>query len=247
MPRHYWNNMPETMQIPDMVAQARRRVDDMSVREPDQPPLFADRIAARPAPAGEADALAQIRAEVGQCRRCPLYGPATQPVFGHGPMHAPLIFVGEQPGDQEDLAGKPFVGPAGELLDRAFAEAGIDRADVYVTNAVKHFKYEPRGKRRIHKRPNAGEVSACRWWLDRELAVLDPRLVVALGGTAATALARRPVSVLRERGFAQFGPLAGYVTVHPSFLLRVPDQARQRIEYAAFIADLRRIRGEVRR
>jgi DNA polymerase len=177
----------------------------------------------------------------------PLRPGADRAVLGEGPEGAAIAFVGEQPGDQEDLAGKPFIGPAGELFDRALAEVGINRAGVYVTNAVKHFKYEPRGKRRIHQRPNAGEVQACRWWLDRELSVLAPRLVVALGGTAASALARRPVSVLRERGLMPFGPLAGYVTVHPSFLLRVPDESRRRDEHAAFIADLRRIRDQIPR
>jgi len=153
-----------------------------------------------------------------------------------------VVLVGEQPGDQEDLAGLPFVGPAGQLLDRALAEAGLDRGALYLTNAVKHFKYEPRGKRRLHKTPNTAEVTACRWWLDRELAALAPRLVVALGATAATALAGRPVSVLRERGPVRFGTRPGYVTVHPSYLLRLPEAARQAEAYAAFVADLRRIR-----
>jgi DNA polymerase len=153
-----------------------------------------------------------------------------------------VVLVGEQPGDQEDLAGQPFVGPAGQLLDRALADAGLDRAALYLTNAVKHFKYAPRGRRRIHQKPNAGEVSACRWWLARELAAVQPRLVVALGATAAGALAQRQVSVTRERGPATFGALAGYVTVHPSFLLRLPDERRRDAEYAAFVADLRRVR-----
>ena len=152
------------------------------------------------------------------------------------------MFVGEQPGDQEDLAARPFVGPAGQLLDRALAEAGLDRAELYLTNAVKHFKYEPRGKRRLHKKPNAGEVSACRWWLDREVELVRPRLVVALGATAASALARRPVSVTRERGPMAFGAVHGFVTVHPSFLLRLPDEASKAAQYSRFITDLRRIR-----
>jgi DNA polymerase len=163
-------------------------------------------------------------------------------VFGEGPRDAGVMFVGEQPGDQEDLAGRPFVGPAGQLFDRAIAEAGLDRATLYVTNAVKHFKYEPRGKRRIHKKPNAGEVAACRWWLEREIATVQPRLVVALGGTAAGALAHRAVSVTRERGPMAFGDVDGFVTVHPSFLLRLPDEASKAAEYGKFVADLRRIR-----
>jgi DNA polymerase len=162
--------------------------------------------------------------------------------LGEGPRDAGVMFVGEQPGDQEDLAGRPFVGPAGQLFDRAIAEAGLDRAALYVTNAVKHFKYEPRGKRRIHKTPNAGEVAACRWWLEREIAAVKPRLVVALGGTAANALAQRAVSVTRERGPMAFGELPGFVTVHPSFLLRLPDEDSKAAEYARFVADLCRIR-----
>ncbi|RAI33380.1 UdgX family uracil-DNA binding protein [Rhodoplanes serenus] len=186
--------------------------------------------------------LDALRAEIAACRRCPLHGPATQAVCGTGPKHAAVVLVGEQPGDQEDLAGAPFVGPAGQLLDRALAEAGLDRGALYLTNAVKHFKYEPRGKRRLHKTPNAAEVTACRWWLDRELAALAPRLVVALGATAATALAGRPVSVLRERGPMRFGARPGYVTVHPSYLLRLPEAAQSVAAYATFVADLRRIR-----
>jgi DNA polymerase len=151
------------------------------------------------------------------------------------------MFVGEQPGDQEDLAGRPFVGPAGQLFDRALAEAGIARETVYVTNAVKHFKFEPRGKRRIHKKPNAGEVAACRWWLEKEIAAVKPQLIVALGGTAASALARRPVSVQRERGPVGFGPLRGFVTVHPSFLLRLPDESAKAAEYQRFVSDLREV------
>jgi uracil-DNA glycosylase len=248
MPRHYWPNMPEASLIPAMVAGADDRVAQMDAREPDVPPYFADRIAARgrhPV-AIPAVPLQQLRAEVSACRRCPLHGPATQAVMGEGPPDARIVFVGEQPGDQEDLVGKPFVGPAGQLFDRAIAEAGLERGTLYITNAVKHFKYEPRGKRRIHKKPNAGEVAACRWWLDREIAALRPQLVVALGATAAGALAHRPVSVLRERGPTMFGTLRGFVTVHPSFLLRVQDEGRKVEEYNAFVHDLRRIRAAMR-
>jgi uracil-DNA glycosylase len=244
MPRHYWPNMPETSLIPAMIAEAEARVADMSDRAPDQAPLFAGKIAARGRPAMEVPdiPLEELRAEVSACRRCPLHGAATQSVFGEGPHDAGVMFVGEQPGDQEDLAGRPFVGPAGQLFDRAIAESGLDRAALYVTNAVKHFKYEPRGKRRIHKKPNAGEVAACRWWLEREIATVKPRLVVALGGTAAGALAHRAVSVTRERGPMAFGKQPGFVTVHPSFLLRLPDEDSKAAEYARFVADLRRIR-----
>jgi probable DNA metabolism protein len=244
MPKHYWANMPETALIPKMVAGAETRVSAMHERVADQPRLFAERIAARPRAAadGPRTPLAQLRAEAVTCQRCPLHGPATQTVFGEGPEHAHLVFVGEQPGDHEDIAGRPFVGPAGALFDRALAEVGIARGAVYVTNAVKHFKYEARGKRRIHQKPNAGEVRHCQWWLARELAVIAPRLVVALGATAAQSLAGRAVSVLRERGPAVFAQQAGFITVHPSFLLRLPDERRQREEYAKFVADLQRVR-----
>jgi DNA polymerase len=255
MPRRYWPNLPEAGAIPALAAAAADRVAAMQARAPDPPPRFAEVLAARaretavaPEPAAEPAApgmpLAQLRTELAACRRCPLHGPATQAVCGEGPANARVMLVGEQPGDQEDLAGKPFVGPAGQLLDRALAEAGLDRASLYLTNAVKHFKYAPRGRRRIHQKPNAGEVAACRWWLDRELAAVQPRLVVALGATAAAALAQRPVSVTRERGPARFGERDGYVTVHPSFLLRLPDAGRREAEYAAFIGDLRRV-GEL--
>jgi uracil-DNA glycosylase len=183
-----------------------------------------------------------MRAEARECTRCPLYRNATQTVFGEGPQRARLVFVGEQPGDREDIAGKPFVGPAGALFDRALDDAGIARNTVYVTNAVKHFKNEPRGKRRLHKRPNAGEVRACKWWLDRELSSIQPDLVVALGATAAHSLVGRAISVLRERGPADFGGQRGYVTVHPSMLLRIPEADRKAQEYKKFVADLRRVR-----
>jgi DNA polymerase len=152
------------------------------------------------------------------------------------------LLVGEQPGDQEDREGRPFVGPAGRLLERAVADAGLDRAQLYVTNAVKHFKFAPRGKRRIHKKPNAGEIAACRWRLDGEIAAVRPRLVVALGATAASALANRQVSVMRERGPMRFGDLDGFVTVHPSLLLRVPEATRKEEEYRKLVDDLRRVR-----
>jgi DNA polymerase len=247
MPKHYWSNMPETSSIPAMVADASRRVAAMDDQPADAPELFAERIAARgrPVPDVPATPIAQLRAEAATCRRCPLHRPATQTVFGEGPEDAALVFVGEQPGDQEDLAGRPFVGPAGEVFDRAFNDAGIARETVYVTNAVKHFKYEPRGKKRIHQRPNAGEVHACKWWLERELATIRPALVVALGATAAHALAGRSVSVLRARGPAEFCGRRGYITVHPSFLLRLPDEMAREAEYAKFVADLREIRSIV--
>jgi DNA polymerase len=164
-------------------------------------------------------------------------------VFGEGPADARVMFVGEQPGDQEDLAGRPFVGPAGQLWDRALAEAGLDRQRVYVTNAVKHFKFEPRGKRRIHQKPEAPEIDACRHWLAIERAAIAPRLLVMLGATAARAVLGRVVTISRERSrpFALSATETGFVTVHPSYLLRLPDEASRAREYEAFVADLRAI------
>jgi DNA polymerase len=184
--------------------------------------------------------LASLTRDAKGCRRCPLYRNATQTVFGEGPVRAPVMLVGEQPGDQEDLQGRPFVGPAGKILDRALAEAGVDRSRVYVTNAVKHFKFEPRGKKRMHKKPNAGEIEACKWWLDQELEVIKPALTVALGATAARALAGRPIAIGASRGrlMELRQGLPGIVTVHPSFLLRLPDPDAKAREYRHFVQDL---------
>ena len=244
MPRQYWANMPETALIPEMIASAAKRVERMAALPYDHPRSFANRIAARPHQLGmdvPAIPVEALRTEAATCTRCPLHGPATQIVFGEGASDAKVIFVGEQPGDQEDLVGRPFVGPAGELFDRALLEAGLDRRDLYVTNAVKHFKYQPRGKRRIHQKPNAGEVTACRWWLEREIAVIQPHLIVALGSTAANTLARRPVTVTRERGPMPFDSWKGFVTVHPSYLLRIPSASKAKDEYRLFVEDLRRV------
>lgn len=212
-------------------------------RPAEQPGLFDT--AAEPAPtAGDRErfhSLTAARKAAESCTRCPLHKNATQTVFGEGPAHAQVVFVGEQPGDQEDLQGKPFVGPAGQMFDRALAEAGIDRSRVYVTNAVKHFKFEPRGKRRIHQKPNNNEIEICRWWLDTELQLIRPRLTVALGATAARALTGRDTTTSRARG--RLMPLRdgveGFITVHPSFLLRLPDEAAKAREYARFVEDLR--------
>lgn len=186
------------------------------------------------------EGLEGFRAEAASCRRCTLYGPATQTVFGEGPADARVMVVGEQAGDQEDLAGRPFVGPAGQLLDRALAEAGLDRSKLYVTNAVKHFKFTVTGKRRIHATPNVSEVQACRWWLEREIAEIAPGVTVMLGATAGRAVLGRAVAVMKERG----KPIAlahgvGLLTVHPSYLLRVPDPDLKKQEYARFVDDLR--------
>ena len=185
--------------------------------------------------------LAKIGEEAAHCTRCPLYLNATQTVFGEGPATAAMMMVGEQPGDKEDIAGRPFVGPAGQLLDRALAEIGLDRGSVYVTNAVKHFKNEPRGKRRLHKRPDSREIQACRWWLDLELDVLKPKFVVALGATAAAALMGRTLVLARERGrlLRWSDGRAGLATIHPSAILRMRDEAERREAFSGFAGDLR--------
>ena len=177
------------------------------------------------------------------CKACDLYLRGTQTVFGEGPARAEIMLVGEQPGDAEDLAGHPFVGPAGKLLDRALEEAGIDRSRVYVTNVVKHFKWEARGKRRIHAKPNAAEIGACRPWLETELALVKPRVLVCLGATAAQALLGRAFKVTQQRGQFVPSPLAPLVTatVHPSSILRAPDDRSRREEMQAFVADLTRV------
>ena len=171
----------------------------------------------------------------------PMVKGGTQAVLGEGPLNPDIAFVGEQPGDQEDLAGKPFVGPAGRLLSRAMEEAGIDRRHVYVTNAVKHFKFEPRGKRRIHSKPTAGEVKHYRWWLEKELDLVRPKLVVALGATAALALAGKPLSVGANRGPLLLDGRPGFITIHPSFLLRMRAQDKAK-GWKGFVADLKQIR-----
>jgi DNA polymerase len=177
------------------------------------------------------------------CRGCHLFERATQTVFGEGVAGAPLMLVGEQPGDQEDRAGAPFVGPAGQLLDRALGEAGIDRSAAYVTNVVKHFKWEPRGKRRIHQKPTWSEMVACRPWLDAEIAVVEPRVLVCLGATAAQAVIGRDFRVSRRRGELVDSPLAPYVTatIHPSAILRQRDEASRHAELEAFVGDLRKV------
>jgi DNA polymerase len=170
----------------------------------------------------------------------PMVQGSTRAVLGEGPLHPDIAFVGEQPGDQEDLAGKPFVGPAGKMLDKAMEEAGIDRSKVYVTNAVKHFKFEQRGKKRIHSKPTAGEVKHYRWWLEKELDLVKPKLVVALGATAALALAGKPLAVSKNRGPIILDGRPGFITIHPSFLLRMPEEDKAQA-YKDFVADMRRI------
>ncbi len=193
--------------------------------------------------------LRQARTAAETCKRCLLYKNATQTVFGEGPARAPVIFVGEQPGDQEDRQGKPFIGPAGRILDRALEEAGVDRKQIYVTNAVKHFKFEERGKRRLHKRPDTYEIERCKWWLDQELNLIAPQLAVALGATAARALFGRATTIAEVRGeflkLPAHEDIQVFVTVHPSALLRAPDDESREREYKRFVADMKTIARHV--
>lgn len=193
---------------------------------------------AEPVPDGPID---ELREEALGCRRCDLWKPATQTVFGEGPEAARVMLIGEAPGDEEDVAGRPFVGPAGRLLDRALAEAGIDRDAVYVTNTVKHFKFVPRGKRRIHDKASRAQQEACRFWLLAELARVRPRIIVCLGAMAAQAIFGKSFRVTQQRGewFALDNGARGIATVHPSSLLRIPDRAARHAAYAQFVADLK--------
>jgi DNA polymerase len=244
MPKKYWRNLPESSLIPGLIAEAGSRTLAMldNAPTPPRPRGIAQRI--EPPTLTQDESLAAIHLQAQQCRDCPLWQNATQTVWGEGPQTARIVFVGEQPGDQEDIAGRPFVGPAGKLFDAALEEAHIERRLTYVTNAVKHFKFEPRGKRRIHKKPGEREISACNPWLRRELQLIQPRIVVALGATAAHAMVGRAVAVGENRGrILSIGAPATDVllTVHPSYLLRVPDERRD-TEYAQFVADLRQLR-----
>lgn len=251
MPVKYWRNLPEAALIAPLIADAARRAEGMILQPPTQSPARhlrgQQRVATADTLSGETFATWQDAAAAArECRRCPLHCHATQSVFGEGPLDAPVIFVGEQPGDQEDLAGRPFVGPAGRLFDAALEEAGLARERAYVTNAVKHFKFTLRGKRRIHERPNAGEVSACRFWIGIERQFLRPQLIVALGATAVSSMMGRTMSLSSVRGrdvaLADGAPMLA--TVHPSYLLRLPDEAHEREERDRFVADLRRV-GEL--
>ncbi len=244
MPKKYWKNLPEADLIPGLVAGAEASVAEMAKRAPTQPPAFHAKVRAAAMPADEPQAapgtLEAARQEARHCERCPLYCKATQTVFGEGPETSGLMIVGEQPGDQEDLAGRPFVGPAGKMFDTIAAEAGLDRSQAYVTNAVKHFKYEPRGKRRIHQKPNMGEIRACRWWLKLELDFVKPELVVAMGATALTSIMNHAEKLgdYRSRSVTLEDGRTLYTTVHPSYLLRIPDEGRKREEIDRFREDL---------
>ncbi len=248
MPRKYWKNLPEARHIPDLIATADARAREMQAAAPSLPPLRAERIgnrlaAARVAPAMEDVAtLSDLRCRMAGCTRCPLYRDATQVVPGEGPQDARLMVVGEQPGDQEDLEGRPFVGPAGRMFDTIAAEAGLDRSAAYVTNAVKHFKFKRTGKRRLHQPPNRTEIEQCKWWLESEIRLVKPELILSMGATALQSLTGRREGLLKRRGRIEetaHGPV--FVTVHPSFLLRIPDAARKQDETALFRADLEEV------
>ncbi len=255
MPKHYWRNLPEAETIPALVRSASMRAETMVSASPSTPrkragaahrQITPETLPARLAPVAEHESapnsLGDLQRALSACRACPLWKDATQAVPGAGAADHPLLaFVGEQPGDQEDLAGHPFVGPAGKVLDRALAEAGIDRKIVFVTNAVKHFKHEQRGKRRLHKRPNKAEIEMCRWWVGHELALVKPRLVVALGATALHALAGHEgaIEAARGRDLRTRDGAALRATIHPSYLLRLQDDAEKEAHYARFVEDLK--------
>jgi DNA polymerase len=256
MPKKYWRNLPEAHAIPQLIADARKRVTAMQeagpsvpsprmVRRPEEPEM---NIANQTDLFGTAS-VDDLRADAAACTRCPLHGPATQVVFGEGPADAPVMIVGEQPGDKEDLAGRPFVGPAGQLFTEQAEAAGIDRDAYYVTNAVKHFKFVQKGRRRIHQKPAASEVTACNWWLQQELGAVDPDVVVAMGATALHALTGKGAGILKRRGTVEETrdgrPLL--ITVHPSYLLRLPDEALRRDETERFRDDLAQVRGLLNR
>jgi DNA polymerase len=243
MPRKYWKNLPEASLIQPLIEGARKRSDDMVAHAMTEPKPNRQREIAAPAVirTGSNDPIDALREAARGCTACPLWKPATQTVFGEGPPDARLVFVGEQPGDKEDLAGRPFIGPAGQLFDRAMGEADVDRSKAYVTNAVKHFKFEPRGKVRLHQKPGSLEIKACNPWLQQELSAIQPGLVVAMGATAVQGVFGKtmPIGANRGRILETPGGTPALITVHPSFLLRVPDAARKAEEYANFVADLR--------
>jgi len=252
MPVKYWRNLPEAELIPALVRGAKQAEAEMIARATTEPPPRHMRAEARkvePEEAEEIKSLADARAAVQGCRRCPLYEHATQAVFGEGPANAEVMFVGEQPGDQEDLSGKPFVGPAGQVFERALETVGIDRRRIYVTNSVKHFKFEPRGKRRIHQKPSSGEIHACRFWVDLEREFVRPKLIVAMGATAVQSLMGKAASItsLRGRKLEMPDGAALLVTVHPSYLLRIPEAERKAEELARFETDLRAVRAFIDR
>jgi DNA polymerase len=256
MPKKYWRNLPEASMIKPLIAGAARTADAMIAKAASEPhkaqrrleePMPRKTVAA--ADRLESRELEALREEAATCRTCPLWKDATQTVFGEGPPHAPIMLVGEQPGDKEDLAGKPFVGPAGQMLDRALVEAGIDRKLVYVTNAVKHFKFVPRGKIRLHQKPTTAEIKACRPWYERERAAIKPMLVVAMGATAAQGVFGKLTPINKNRGHLidLDEKTKALVTVHPSYLLRLPDPDAKAREYERFVSDLKQAAAFLRK
>ena len=252
MPRKYWRNMPETSLVQPLIAGAQARGAEMIQRSSADATIVREglkhaiEVERGIEPGGNLRASWEaLLKDARKCTRCDLYKHATQTVFGEGPLDASIMFVGEQPGDQEDLAGRPFVGPAGALFDAALEKAGIERSTVYVTNAVKHFKFVQRGKKRIHSKPGAGEIEACRWWIEHERELIRPPVTVALGATAAHSLFGRAMAIGKNRG-APLSLADGsecWITVHPSFLLRIPEEDRRREERVLFVRDLKRIKA----
>jgi uracil-DNA glycosylase len=237
MPKKYWKNMPETALVHGLIAGAQMREAKMIETEIRM---------------SEGDAVTKwtaLKKEAARCERCPLHECATQTVFGEGPLDAKLMFVGEQPGDQEDLAGRVFVGPAGQIFNEALEEAGIDRNAAYITNAVKHFKFIQRDKRRIHDKPSTGEIDICRWWLGQERAIVKPRIIVALGASAARGVIGKTMTISKVRGSAIMldDGVEAWVTVHPSYLLRIPDIDTAQRERRRFVEDLIAIKARIAR
>jgi probable DNA metabolism protein len=241
MPQHYWKNLPEAELIPQLLAESAPRTAAMVAASDARQENASD---FAPAPVPDTRDLSLLREAASACRACPLWRNASCTVFGEGSARPRIVVVGEQPGDQEDRLGRPFVGPAGQLFDRALAAAGIDRAQLYVTNVVKHFKWEPRGKRRLHQKPNSREIAACRPWLEAELRALQPELIVCLGATAAQSVLKTgTVRVLSDRGqlFPTEWNAPALITVHPSSLLRLPEGSDPEAAFALFVADLRKL------
>ncbi len=244
MPKKYWRNIPETATIGELVQSAASRVAAMCEQEAAMPRKRSPDKALAAMQQAEPKSLSALNAIIAASE--PLVPGATGAVLGEGPVGAPIAFVGEQPGDvEEDLQRRPFVGPAGQLLDRAMSQAGIERKSSYLTNAVKHFKFEQRGKRRIHQKPTAREVKHYRWWLEKELNLVRPRLVVALGATAVLALTGKALPIMRSRGPADFIGHRGFITVHPSYLLRLPDDDDRSEGFQHFVNDLQSARSLV--
>jgi DNA polymerase len=241
MPKKYWRNLPEASLIKPLIESAERLTGAMIADAATEPHKSQKRPEPEMKRKAAADDVETLREDAADCRACHLWKDATQTVFGEGPQTARIMLVGEQPGDKEDLAGKPFIGPAGQMLDRALEEAGIDRGKVYVTNAVKHFKFVPRGKIRLHQKPNTSEIKACRPWYERELAAIKPDLVVAMGATAAQSVFGKitPINKNRGRLIDLDDGVQALVTVHPSYLLRLPDADAKEKEYRRFVDDLK--------